>query len=444
LGWLKELNPAINGLTGDEYNCVVPGDTSSECVTVSKDGYDTGPDDPNHSFDGTAEEIYGYLPNITADTMPAAKMNGFVYSAHELKHDITNPMKMFSINSSSASVLNGLAMEYAVFDNWFCSVPGPTDPNRAFAMSGTSLGTVDDYNGKQWTQQSYFDLLGKNNITWSAYWDATVWALGYFADLTKTPNSNYVHPISQFYDDLKGDELSSFIWLQPSSTSTVQYGPANWQHPDASMELGETLIQNVYEALRDSKYWNNSALVITFDEHGGFYDHVSPPQTDIPPPDSAVSPDGFTFDRLGVRIPTVVVSPWINKGTVVHNVTNGPTSTSQYEGTSSIATANKLFGLDQYLGDRHKWSATFEDLFVQREAVRVDAPQFKKSRAWTMDDVKLQASKPLAEDDALFAQVRFICDFLEIASCPHFETKGKASEFLVGMMPEYVKKSRSM
>merc|ERR1712154_434701 len=126
-----------------------------------------------------------------------------------------------------------------------------------------------------------------------------------------------------------------------------------------------------------------------------------------------------------------------------HNVTNGPTATSQFEGTSSIATANKLFGLDQYLGERHKWSATFEDIFLEREDVRLDAPHFERSRPWTMDDVALQASKPLSEDDALLTQVQFMCEFLEIAQCPVFETKGEASEFLIERMPEYVRKSHT-
>ena len=461
LGWLKELNPAINGLTGNEYNCVVPDDTSSECVTVSKHGYDTGPDDPDHSFDGTAEEIYGYLPNVTAQSA-TPKMNGFVSNAYSHQHDITNPMRMFSIKSRSARVLNTLAMEYAVFDNWFCSLPGPTDPNRAFAMSGSSRGMVDDYNGTQWTQQSYFDLLGKNNISWAAYWDATIWALGYFEDLTKLPNSKRIFPISQFYDDLKGDDLSSFIWLQPSSASTEEYGPPNWQHPDASMELGETLIQSVYESLRDSRYWNKSALVITFDEHGGFYgifnnihvcihtlthifqsDHVTPPQTGVPPPDDIKAPNGFGFDRLGVRIPTVVVSPWIEKGSVIHNVTNGPTATSQYEGTSNIATANRLFGLDHYLGERHKWSATFDHIFLERDSPRMDAPEFERAKTWTIEDVKFQASKALKQDHVLMIQVRFMCDFLEIAGCPIFETQGEASRFLIERMPHYMSKIRS-
>eukprot|EP01084_Bolivina_argentea_P318588 552527_1 len=349
LGWLKQTNNSeIDGLNGNEFNCVIPNDTTSQCITVSKNGYDTGPDDPDHSFYGTINEIYGY--NKSVNTTATPQQNGFVYSAHLLNHDITNPMRMFTINNSSSKILNTLGLEYAIFDKWFCSLPGPTDPNRAFAMSGTSNGMITDWNGTQWNQQSYFDLLTKNNISWTGYYDTVLWEFAAFKDLTKPPNSNYIHPISKFYKDLKNETQSipSFIWIQPSYATTIENGPPNWQHPDASVEIGEQLIQSIYEALRDSVYWNESALVITYDEHGGFYDHVSPPQNNVPPPDTVYAENGFKFDRLGVRIPTILVSPWINKGTVVHSPINGPYKMSQYEGTSNIATANKLFGLDVY------------------------------------------------------------------------------------------------
>ena len=74
LGWLKQINPAINGLTGDEYQCTIPGNTSSECVYVTKNGYDVGPDDPDHSFNGTAQEIYGI--NKTVEQPATPMMNG--------------------------------------------------------------------------------------------------------------------------------------------------------------------------------------------------------------------------------------------------------------------------------------------------------------------------------------------------------------------------------
>ena len=192
-------------------------------------------------------------------------------------------MAMFTIENSSAPVLNTLALEYGVFDNWFCSVPTSTDPNRAFSMSGTSNGMVTNYNGTLWSQKSYFQFLREHNVSWAAYYDEDPWAVAYFADMNKKPNSLQMYEIDQFYEDLSKPDLPQFIWLQPSITTHQASGPPNWQHPDASVAWGEVLIQKIYETLRDSQYWNSSALLITFDEHGGveFVHYVSVNRCDV-------------------------------------------------------------------------------------------------------------------------------------------------------------------
>ena len=145
LGWLKQYNNEINGLTGNEFNCVNVS-TNSTCVSVNKNGYDVGPDDPLHDFVSVTQQIYGFNKSVN-DTTAMPHSNGYVWNANLHNHNLSNPMSMFTINSSSASVLNKLALEYAVFDEWFCSVPSSTDPNRGFAMSGTSNGMIVNYNG---------------------------------------------------------------------------------------------------------------------------------------------------------------------------------------------------------------------------------------------------------------------------------------------------------
>ena len=124
LGWLKEMIPSLAGLTGTETNCYDTSDPNSPCVVVSKNGYDIGPDDPTHTFDGTAEEIYGF--NLTSgSSVPSnPNMTGFVQNAVELGHNASNPMAMFTPENNSAPVINFLAKEFAVMDNWFCSLPG--------------------------------------------------------------------------------------------------------------------------------------------------------------------------------------------------------------------------------------------------------------------------------------------------------------------------------
>eukprot|EP01083_Nonionella_stella_P082935 229123_1 len=413
LGWLKEENPLIDGLDGSEFQCSVPG-----------------PDDPGHGFEDTLQQIYGF------NTSPT--MDGFVWNAALRQHNLSNPMSMLTIEKSSAPVLNTLALEYAVFDHWFCSVPSSTDPNRAFAMSGTSNGMVTNYNGTLWSQQSYFDFLRERDVSWRAYYDQDVWAIGYFEDMNRLPNALNIQAMDRFYEDLQASDLPSFIWLQPSLLTHIESGPPNWQHPDASVQWGEVLIQKVYESLRDSEYWNSSALLITMDEHGGFYDHVSPPQNGVPSPDDVAAPNGFRFDRLGIRIPTVLVSPWVKKASVINRPIHGPYQTSQWESTSIMATANKLFGITDAVSKRESWAATFEYLFTETDEVRMDSPEFEAAKAFTKEDVMQQWIKPLNEH--LKIQVKFYCQQLEIKECPTFKSQGDASLFISEMVPKYLKK----
>jgi phospholipase C len=146
--------------------------------------------------------------------------------------------------------------------------------------------------------------------------------------------------------------------------TTVGDSVCDWQHPDASVLEGERLLKQVYEALRAGPKWEETLFLITYDEHGGFYDHVAPPNKGIPG-NGDVASNGFKFDQLGVRVPTIAISPWIKKGSVVHDALKGekPTATSQFDHTSILATVNKILGLDTEgvapLTDRMGWANTF-------------------------------------------------------------------------------------
>lgn len=129
------------------------------------------------------------------------------------------------------------------------------------------------------------------------------------------------------------------------------------------MLQGEQLIKSIYEALRSGPKWNETLFLITYDEHGGFYDHVTPPSVGVPQPDSMTAPNGFKFNQLGVRVPTIAISPWIKKGTIVHDALPGekPSRYSEFEATSVLSTSNILLGLQEAkpLGNRMAWSNTF-------------------------------------------------------------------------------------
>jgi len=188
-------------------------------------------------------------------------------------------------------------------------------------------------------------------------------------------------------------------------TSTT--GPPTWQHPDSSLTEGERLIKSVYETIRSSKLWESTELVITYDEHGGFYDHVAPPQTGIPPPDNVYANNGFRFDRLGIRVPTVVISPWIRKGTIVHEPEK---QNSHFDATAIIATGNKLFGVKDHLTNRDKWVGTFDYLFNELESPRTDClEELPELPPYTVEQLKEQHALPL--NDHLQIQVDFYCKF---------------------------------
>lgn len=446
LGWLKkDFSSKIDGLDEGQTCPRDPSNPELGSVPITRGGYDTSPDDPLHDFDNIAVQI-----NNDA-------MNGFVYDSINNKRNETNPVSMF--DASSAPIINELAKEFAVFDRWFCSIPGPTDPNRAFAMSGTSMGVLSNFNGTLWSQQSYFDYLRSHGHSFGGYYQDDLWALGYFEDTNEPENSVFIKDLeTHFYDDVAAGALPEFTWLQPRMNmhgTRLNPKPPAWQHPDASVMEGERLIKSVYEALRAGPKWEETLFIITYDEHGGFYDHVTPPRGDgVPAPDDAVASNGFAFDQLGVRIPTLVISPWIPAGTVVSDAlpNEQPTPTSAFESTSVLATANILLGLADEgaapLGDRMAWANTFATIVDSLEEPRKDCPEVLSALPETAADAyDVQRSKGLHEH--IISEIAFYCTQNHAAlhaagECPPkeviIENQGHAADWLKTEFEVYRKK----
>lgn len=205
LGWLKQdTKLKIDGLNKDQTCPIDPNDLSKGSMKINRNGFDTAPDDPNHDFDHTAAQINN------------DKMDGFISDAINSHPPLNGPNVISMFDMKSAPIINTLAQEFAVFDKWFCSLPGPTDPNREFAMSGTANGDTWNYNGTLYDQQTYFDYLRKNGHTFAGYYQTDRWALGYFEDLLKPVNSRFIHELDErFYDDVAAGALPEFTWLQP-------------------------------------------------------------------------------------------------------------------------------------------------------------------------------------------------------------------------------------
>ncbi|PIN10367.1 hypothetical protein CDL12_17057 [Handroanthus impetiginosus] len=135
------------------------------------------------------------------------------------------------------------------------------------------------------------------------------------------------------------------------------------------------LMMSLRASLRSSPQWNEMLFIIVYDEHGGFFDHVPTPVEGVPSPDGIAGPDpyNFRFDRLGVRVPAILISPLIEKGTVLHGP-SGPYATSEFEHSSIAATVKKIFNLGDFLTRRDEWAGTF-DTVITRTSPRTDCPE---------------------------------------------------------------------
>jgi phospholipase C len=249
-------------------------------------------------------------------------------------------------------VLSTLAREFAVCDAWHACVPSQTLPNRDFVHAATSNGQVNNAPLPICDAPTIFNRCSAKNVSWRVYHGVEHQDLGF--SLTRTIMSalhdpaldaNFV-PMTRFAADAAAGDLPAYAFLEPQFSGPGQ----NDQHPNADIRPGDKLIADIYEALSSGPAWENTLLVVTYDEHGGCFDHV-------PPPGGATAPDarpgdkdnkfgaagqlGFRFNRFGVRVPTVLVSPWIEAGTVAR-----PKGDIPFDHTSVIATVTRRFGLE--------------------------------------------------------------------------------------------------
>ncbi|HEY2624004.1 MAG TPA: alkaline phosphatase family protein [Dyella sp.] len=335
----------FEGLTGAETN---PAATTSQPVAVFKiqagaaNTYYMPGADPGEGYAATNAQLFG---SSTAPTPPIATNQGFVSNfsatlsweskrkggvlAGTVASDI-----MGMHTPETLPVLSALARGFAVCDHWFCSVPTETLPNRAFVHAATSQGHMDDKT-KSFTSPTIYAALSKQNISWMIYgYNADPLTRLTFPDTTSAPDANF-GKFADFQAAATKGSLAAYTFLEPSWGSS-----GNSQHPNYDVALGEQLIHDVYTALRSSPVWNETLLIITYDEHGGCYDHVPPPLGALPP-DSTAGEYGFDFRRFGPRVPTVLVSPWIPMGTVFR-AADGSTP---FDHTSIPKTVERRWGL---------------------------------------------------------------------------------------------------
>jgi phospholipase C len=371
----------INGINNpDDYKIEFPIG-SGNFVKPTPDAPFSMKFDPPHEFKDTAEQLCGKRAVYKDGSYPPINNLGFAESY--FKSDKNHPgenMKCFA--SKDLPVLNRLANEFAICDNWFSSIPGPTWPNRFFLHAATS-GGLDDSPSKTVIKHAdlreefsfqnghIFEKLNAKGIPWVIYEGDELTQAFALKGMHMNDDKGYLHPFKNFKKDLSDSKFSpAYIFIEPCYgfvlTDKGSFKCGNSQHPLDDVRRGEGLLKYIYETIRNSPHWESSCLIVTYDEHGGFYDHVAPPRA-VPPGDAIVDPsynqNGFAFDQLGVRVPTLVISPWIPKSTIDHN---------QYDHTSILRTLEELLNLD-HLTNRDKNARSLESLF-KLNSPRQDVP----------------------------------------------------------------------
>src|SRR3984885_6783528 len=346
LGSLKAVDPRIDGITDQMSNPNNMGAPVKPQLLAEFQGQ-LNPD-PDHHFPAVDLQIFS--GDTSASRVP--NMQGFVKSYFNQRRDTTHSQKiMYCFKKEDLPVLTTLALEFAVFNRWFASIPGPTICNRAFAHYGTSFGRVDMnllYVGEP-IKSIYDRLIGATpkHTAKLYYYDTTSSTMEITNLLQHQPE--LFRSYEQFLDDCEKENLPDYSFVEPNyndhdGDSGAEV--ASDQHPDHNIQAGELFIASIYNAVKNSPLWPNAALLVVYDEHGGIYDHVIPPSCT---PDGYSSPasdtgtgEPFNFDRLGIRVPAILVSPWIPRGTIVPG-TEAVANAQVFEHASIPGTVTEFF-----------------------------------------------------------------------------------------------------
>jgi phospholipase C len=372
LGSLRAVNPQIDGVDPTFSNPdTQESPVSSQPLAEFQSQLDP---DPDHHFPAVDLQIFG------GDQSPnrVANMQGFVKSYFQQQEDVAHSHKiMYYFAQDKLPVLTSLATNFAVFNRWFASIPGPTICNRAFAHYGSSFGQVG-MNIFYPKRQSIYERLENGGHTAKLYYfDQASSTMEVVNLLQHQPQLFGTY--DQFLADCKSGKLSDYSFIEPNYTDHDNDDGeqlASDQHPDHNVQAGEIFIATIYNAIRENPtLWASTALLVVYDEHGGIFDHVPPPSctpdgASAGPADTGLNYT-FNFDRLGVRVPAILISPWVPKGGVVNEV---------FEHASIPATATSLFipnydqtaPPEQQRTAREKAAATFLDV-LSLDTMRTDS-----------------------------------------------------------------------
>lgn len=354
-------------------------------ISFQGDAPDKMPSDPGHEFQDVVEQLCGKgITYVPGSPYPNITNGGFAdnYASSKTEGDPPPPEDVDDImrgldTPHQVPSLYKLATEFVLCDAWHSSLPGPTWPNRYF-VHGASSAALDasptsaeidiweSVDGFSYPHGSIFDALGSGN--YRLYQDESGESFGRIPQVSTIKGISFfdVHNLDDLEADLAVDYPYRYTFIEPSYGDVVHgtYEGGSSQHPMDDLAAGDQLVAKVYNTLRNSPLWESSLLIVTYDEHGGFYDSVAPGKATSPNDgaDGRLSRNGFDFSVYGVRVPALVISPWVERGRVEHTV---------FDHSSIPATLGRLFGL-QPLTDRDK--AAKDVLSLLTTTCRADCP----------------------------------------------------------------------
>ncbi|MFE5671903.1 alkaline phosphatase family protein [Agromyces sp. NPDC056523] len=420
LGWLYDADSLPDGATFDglafgEYANTAPDGTSiaAHVYAGPTDVIMSRPDpDPGEEYPHVNTQLFGTIrpdsnasvpidemrePYNAPDAGTTPTMGGFVVDyAHHVDHDVRHDgdrdihQIMGSFSPEMLPVTAMLAKGFAVYDAWHCAVPSQTFCNRSFFHASTSHGFVTNRGGDdgylKWLEAkaapTIFNRLEDAGLDWRIYFDdlqlISLTGFIHAPALEKYWRTDHFAPMSQFWTDVAGGKLPPYAFVEPRmiydhNDFHPPVGPLRQSEVDgeevtdsaiSDVRAGEALLHRIYSAIRESATEGgsnamNTMLLLTFDEHGGTYDHVAPPAATPPHPDAKPGEMGFTFDRLGCRVPAIAISAYTAEGGIIHD---------QMHHGSVIATLCTLHELDP-LTDRDDGAPDI------RNALTLDAPR---------------------------------------------------------------------
>lgn len=275
---LAESRMDVDGLTGNEANY-----TANNIAVPVHQLDDFTPADPPHGWDA----CHAQWNNGAND--------GFVR-----QHSGPNQADVMGYHvRAQIPVTYALADAGVVCNRWFAGCLGPTWPNRFYLHGATSKGVKSNLPALGY--EGIFHRLADAGIKGTNYYSDVAWATGGYAKLTG------LDTIEHFFEHAAAGTLPPFAIIDPAFAG----GGANDDHPDHDIRMGQALIASVAAAIAQSPQWNKCLFVLTYDEHGGFHDHVPPPATIDSNPD---------FERLGFRVPTIVIGPTVRRGCAIDHL----------------------------------------------------------------------------------------------------------------------------